>query len=120
MSRKQTFAIDAKMTPTKYKHLHTKGSFLMKVISRHHKTIFQGICFGNGTILGVVLSSSDADSACAASGWESSTERPMVITLHGLERPCGYMGMGQKKPTRRPQVLVFGSIYQGSILGTNF
>ena len=28
-------------------------------------------------------------------------------------------GMGQKKP-RGPQVLAFGSIYQGSILGTQF
>ena len=31
-----------------------------------------------------------------------------------------YMGMGQNTTTRGPQVLVFGSIYQGYILGTHF
>ena len=39
-------------------------------------------------------------------------ESPEVLLLH--------LGMGQNQPTREPQVLVFGFIYQGSILGTHF
>ena len=37
-----------------------------------------------------------------------SSKSPSVLSLH--------LGMGQNKSTRGPQVLVFGSIYQGSIL----
>ena len=40
---------------------------------------------------------------------------------HGGNPEMGVsMCMGQNKPTRGPQVLVFGSIYQGSILGAHF
>ena len=38
----------------------------------------------------------------------------------GMEPQVVGMGVGQNKTTRRPQVLVLGSIYQGFILGTYF
>ena len=41
---------------------------------------------------------------------------PVASCLHLIKD----MGMGQNKTTRGPQVLVFGSIYQGSIFGTHF
>ena len=46
-------------------------------------------------------------------------ETRMVYARVNLS-PFAYMGMGQNKATSGPQVVVFGSIYQASILGTHF
>ena len=58
-------------------------------------------------------------------GGDETERASNEVMLHGESaftrhlRACPDLGMGQNRPTRGWQVLVFGSIYQGSILGTH-
>ena len=63
---------------------------------------------------------------CSAGELISATcsSRPSPISIENAESENRWvkvhMAMGQSKTTRKPHVFVFGSIYQGSILGTHF
>ena len=50
-----------------------------------HVTLFWS-CFGTGTVVGTAVETAVGTAVATTSGWESSVERPMIITAHGLEK----------------------------------